>query len=50
MALPPDLANRPLRNVFTQEIVAPQNDPDMLELPVATLFAHFPFALLEPLS
>ncbi len=50
IALPPDLANQPLRNVFTQEIVAPQNDQDMLELPVATLFAHFPFAVLEPLS
>ena len=34
----------------SQEIVAPQKGSDMVGLPVATLFSHFPFALLEPLS
>ncbi len=50
IALPHDLQAQSYRNIFTQEIVAPQNGPDMLELPMAIVFSHFPFALLEPLS
>lgn len=48
--LPSDLATRSFRNVFTQEIVAPQKDSDMVGLPITNVFSHFPFALLEPLS
>jgi len=48
--LPSDLSARSFRNVFTQEIVAPQKDSDMVGLPIAKVFSHFPFALLEPLS
>ncbi len=48
--LPSDLGAQSFRNVFTQEIVAPQKDSDMVGLSVAALFSHFPFALLEPLS
>jgi (1->4)-alpha-D-glucan 1-alpha-D-glucosylmutase len=47
ITLPSDLGAQSFRNVFTQEIVAPQKDSDMVGLPVATLFSHFPFALLE---
>jgi (1->4)-alpha-D-glucan 1-alpha-D-glucosylmutase len=50
ITLPSDLGAQSFRNVFTQEIVAPQKDSDMVGLPVAKLFSHFPFALLEPLS
>ncbi|MEX0830612.1 MAG: malto-oligosyltrehalose synthase [Nitrospirales bacterium] len=50
MSLPSDLEARSYRNILTQEIVTLQNEPDMVRLPVATLFAHFPFALLEPVS
>ena len=50
ISLPEGLEDRSYRNVFTQEIVAPQKTSDMVGLPLATLFAHFPFALLEPLS
>jgi (1->4)-alpha-D-glucan 1-alpha-D-glucosylmutase len=50
ISLPPDVGNQSFRNVFTQEIVTPQNESDMLELPVGVLFTHFPLALLEPLS
>jgi (1->4)-alpha-D-glucan 1-alpha-D-glucosylmutase len=48
--LPSDLAARAFRNVFTQEIVTPQKDSDMVGLPIASVLSHFPFALLEPLS
>jgi len=47
--LPTEIGKQSFRNIFTHEIVSPQIDSDMLELPVATLFAHFPFALLESL-
>ena len=47
ITLPSDLGAQSFRNVFTQEIVAPQKDSDMVGLSVATLFSHFPFALLE---
>ena len=50
ITLPSDLGAQSFRNVFTQEIVAPQKDSDMVRLSVATLFSHFPFALLEPYS
>ncbi len=50
VSLPEGLEDRSYRNIFTQEIVAPQKTSDMVGLPLATLFAHFPFALLEPLS
>jgi (1->4)-alpha-D-glucan 1-alpha-D-glucosylmutase len=50
ITLPSGLGAQSFRNVFTQEIVAPQKGSDMVGLPVATLFSHFPFALLEPLS
>jgi len=50
ITLPSDLEAQSFRNVFTQEIVAPQKDSDMVRLSVSTLFSHFPFALLEPLS
>ncbi|WP_342347744.1 malto-oligosyltrehalose synthase [uncultured Nitrospira sp.] len=50
MALPPELATYSFRNLLTQEIVAPQNDLSMVGLPLGTLFQHFPFALLEPVS
>jgi len=50
MSLPSNLAGRSFRNVFTQEIVTPQNDSDMVGLPIAHVLSHFPFALLEPLS
>jgi (1->4)-alpha-D-glucan 1-alpha-D-glucosylmutase len=49
IALPSDLRNLSFRNVLTQEIVAPQNESDMVVLPIATVFSHFPFALMEPL-
>jgi hypothetical protein len=35
---------------LTQEIVTLQNLPGMVGLPLGTLFQHFPFALLEPVS
>jgi (1->4)-alpha-D-glucan 1-alpha-D-glucosylmutase len=47
LILPSDLGAQSFRNVFTQEIVAPQKDSDMVRCLVATLFSHFPFALLE---
>jgi len=50
ISLPFELKRQSFRNVFTQEIVAPQNESDMVELSIATLFSHFPFAILEPLS
>jgi len=50
ITLPSDLGAQSFRNVFSQEIVSPQKDSDMVGLPVAKLFSHFPFALLEPLS
>jgi len=50
ICLPSDLRSLSFRNVFTQEIVAPQNESDMVELPIATVFSHFPFALMESLS
>ncbi len=50
ISLPEGLEHRSYRNIFTQEIVAPQKTSDMVGLPLATVFAHFPFALLEPLS
>jgi len=50
ISLPFELERQSFRNVFTQEIVAPQNESDMVELSIATLFSHFPFAILEPLS
>ncbi len=49
ISLPAGLDSQSFRNVFTQEIVAPQNTSNMVGLPVANLFLHFPFALLEPL-
>jgi (1->4)-alpha-D-glucan 1-alpha-D-glucosylmutase len=50
ITLPSDLATYTFRNVLTQEIATPQTGPDMVELPVGTLFKHFPFALLESLE
>ena len=50
ISFPSDLEARSYRNVLTQEIVALQNESDMVRLPLATLFSHFPFALLEPAS
>jgi hypothetical protein len=50
LSLPSDLEARSYRNILTQEIVTLQNEPDMVRLSVATLFSHFPFALLEPVS
>ncbi len=50
VSLPSDFKSHSYRNIFTQEIVSPQNDSNMLELPMARLFSHFPFAVLEPLS
>jgi (1->4)-alpha-D-glucan 1-alpha-D-glucosylmutase len=50
MQLPPGMPSYPLRNILTEEIVTPQNSPDMLGLPVSMLFQHFPFAILEPAS
>ena len=49
ISLPAGLEDQSFRNVFTQEIVTPQNDTDMVGLPLGRLFLHFPFALLEPL-
>jgi len=50
ISLPSKWGTRPLRNIFTQEIVSPQNESNMVGLPVGQVFSHFPFALLEPLS
>ncbi len=50
ITLPPEIPHRSFRNILTQEIVTPQNLPGMLGLPLGTLFQHFPFALLEPVS
>jgi (1->4)-alpha-D-glucan 1-alpha-D-glucosylmutase len=50
ITLPPEIPSQSFRNILTQEIVTPQNLPDMLGLPLKTLFQHFPFALLEPVS
>lgn len=50
ISLPSELTTRPLRNIFTHEIVTPQNESGMIRLSVAKVFSHFPFALLEPLS
>jgi (1->4)-alpha-D-glucan 1-alpha-D-glucosylmutase len=50
MVLSPEIASHSFRNILTQEIVTPQNRLGMLGLPVGTLFQHFPFALLEPVS
>lgn len=47
LALPPTFVHQPLRNVFTQEIVTPQNRSDMVGLPLETVFQSWPFALLE---
>ena len=48
--LPSNVESQPFRNVMTQEIVAPQNSSNMIELPVGSLFSHFPFAVLESIS
>ncbi len=50
VSLPDSLSTQSFRNIFTQEIVTPQNDADVVGLPLATIFSHFPFAVLEPLS
>jgi (1->4)-alpha-D-glucan 1-alpha-D-glucosylmutase len=50
MTLPPETPYHSFRNILTQEIVTPQNGPGVLGLPIRTLFQHFPFALLEPVS
>ncbi|TFG61258.1 MAG: malto-oligosyltrehalose synthase, partial [Nitrospirales bacterium] len=50
ISIPSHLEAQSYRNVLTQEIMALQNESDMVRLPVATLFSHFPFALLEPVS
>jgi (1->4)-alpha-D-glucan 1-alpha-D-glucosylmutase len=50
MQLSPEIASHSFRNILTQEIVTPQNHLGMLGLPIGTLFQHFPFALLEPVS
>jgi (1->4)-alpha-D-glucan 1-alpha-D-glucosylmutase len=50
ITLPSDVRAQSFRNVLTQEIVTLQNDSNMVGLPVAKLFAHFPFVLLEPHS
>ncbi|HNP31195.1 MAG TPA: hypothetical protein PKK23_19270, partial [Nitrospirales bacterium] len=50
MLLFPEIASHSFRNILTQEIVTPQNCLGMLGLPVGTLFQHFPFAVLEPVS
>jgi len=50
ITLPSEIPNHSFRNILTQEIVTPQNLPGMLGLPLGTLFQHFPFALLEPVS
>ncbi len=50
ISFPSDNPAQTFRNVLTQEIVALQKESDMVRLPVETLFAYFPFALLEPVS
>lgn len=50
ITLPSEIPSQSFRNILTQEIVTPQNLHDMLGLPLGTLFQHFPFALLEPVS
>jgi (1->4)-alpha-D-glucan 1-alpha-D-glucosylmutase len=50
MTIPPETPYHSFRNILTQEIVTPQNGPGVLGLPLGTLFQHFPFALLEPVS
>lgn len=50
ITLPPETPHSSFRNILTQEIVTPQNLTGMLGLPLGTLFQHFPFALLEPVS
>ncbi len=50
ISLPEGIGNQSFRNIFTQEIVSPQRQSNMLELPIATVLAHFPFAVLESFS
>ena len=50
ISFPSDLKTRSYRNILTQEVVTLQNESDMIRLSVATLFSHFPFALLEPVA
>jgi (1->4)-alpha-D-glucan 1-alpha-D-glucosylmutase len=50
MTLPLEAPSHSFRNILTQEIVTPQNGPGVLGLPLGTLFQHFPFAILEPVS
>ncbi len=47
LALPSTFLNQSLRNIFTREIVTPQNRSDMVGLPLETVFQSWPFALLE---
>ena len=48
LSLPSELRGLTFRNILTQEIVSPQNDTDMVGLPLGQVFSYFPFALLEP--
>jgi (1->4)-alpha-D-glucan 1-alpha-D-glucosylmutase len=50
IVLSPERHHHSFRNILTQEIVTLQNHPGMVGLPLGTLFQHFPFALLEPVS
>ncbi len=50
LSLPKECATLVFRNVFTQETMTPQTESDMVRLPLAQVFSHWPFALLEPLS
>ena len=50
LTLSPESHNHSYRNILTHEIVTLQNLSGMVVLPIGTLFQHFPFALLEPVS
>jgi (1->4)-alpha-D-glucan 1-alpha-D-glucosylmutase len=50
LALPPEYADRRFRNVFTGEELSATNHDGAPGLLLAALCAHFPIALLEPLS
>ena len=43
LAIPPEVANVPLVNVFTGEVIPPRNGRPLL---CREIFAHFPVALL----
>jgi len=47
LALPPDLAGKSYRHLFTGEWLPAENLGDIIRFSLAAIFSHFPVAVLE---